>query len=117
MQNVNTSIGREKRKELINNLKFVLGAELLEDYTFNQTKDLNQGVNKTNSFGVRIGGDIEFRYEINNLFYANAELLPSLKYNKSISGSTISKNYGYNTERISFGFGNNSALLSFGIKF
>tara|TARA_B110000977_G_C10941299_1_gene440980 strand:+ start:238 stop:570 length:333 start_codon:yes stop_codon:yes gene_type:complete len=91
MQNVNTSVGREKRKELINNLKFVLGAELLADYTFNQTKDLNQGVNKTNSFGVGIEVDIGFRYEINNLFYANAELLPSLKYNNSRSGSTISK--------------------------
>ena len=115
--NFSVSIGREKRKELAPNTKFIYGIEISSLYSYYRNKDRLDEVLKSHQLRAGIVGVIGIRYDINQKFYANAELLPALTYQFRNTNSNSPTYFGAADKGYSLGFGNNSALLSVGLKF
>ena len=96
------SIGRERRKEIKPKINLVYGLDILINYTYEQTNDIEHYI------GGGIVGVLGMRYEINQHFFVGAELLPSITYNA----------FAYTQKNdLSINFGNGNALLSVGLKF
>ncbi len=107
---VSTAIGRERRKEIAPNFNFVSGIELNSSYYFEVPDPLSSTISSYyRVFSLGVAGIIGVRYEINDKFYAGAEMLPNITYNRYNYGTITENNLGLNFS--------STALLSLGIKF
>ena len=98
--NFQIAIGKEFRKELSDNFKLRLGADLFYDYDFYQTNQTNQTAKDksrqafyesndkgtTTQYGLRLV--LGVNYSINSHFIIGAEINPSISlYNEETSGT------------------------------
>ena len=119
--NFNFSIGKERRKSIRENLNFIYGLEVTGGFSFSDSKNIlqNQPLSgeKTRHLQAGLIGIVGFNYTIKNRIVIGAELLPSAIYTNSLSTPYTSINSPSTSDAFSFGFNNQSALLSIALKF
>ncbi len=116
-------IGKEYRKELVDNLEVRFGADLSfnylqykSDYNDKKVSNYDRYIQET-TYTPGINLVFGFNYKLKNNFMIGAELLPHFAYT---SGTSIEKIYYINNgveiksniSRFSYGLSNTSALLS-----
>ncbi len=118
------SLGKEFRKKIDNNFEIRYGADLSFSYSFD--KIINDGKlnndldlsNKMYSYSPGINLVLGINYVFKDKFVIGAELLPHVTYhyttNTQILYNTESKT---NNTNITYGFSNNSALLTLAYRF
>ncbi len=120
-------VGREYRKNIVNNLELRFGADLSFRYTqskFNfddKTVDNQDRLNEITTYSPGINLVFGFNYVINEKILLGAELLPGFNY---VTGTSVEKYYYNNDEEIkqdisgyNYGLSNTSALLSVAYRF
>ena len=117
----NFSVGRERRKPINESLNFVYGIELTSgiNYSDNKTIVSNQPISGSQNSNINAGlvGVFGLNYKIKDKFIIGAELLPSAIYSRSVIDPYSSNSFPRSMDSFRFGFGNNSAMLSVGLRF
>ena len=118
------SLGKEFRKKIDNNFEIRYGADLSFSYYFDKMIDdgkVNDDLdlsNKMYSYSPGVNLVLGVNYVINNKLIIGAELLPHITYNYTTNTQIL-----YNAEsktkntNISYGFSNNSAMLTLAYRF
>jgi hypothetical protein len=116
--NFNVSAGRERRKSVSDKLNFIYGIELSGGIRSYKNKNDNTNVTLTqNSFSAGLTGVIGFNYFLTNSVFVGGELLPIAQFSQTSSENSLFAGDLNVSHNYSFGFNNNSVLLSVGIKF
>jgi len=120
----NFSAGRERRKAISEKIYFAYGIELTCGMAQNitNTDRSNSLTIKENSISPGLTGVLGFHYSPKNNWFIQADLLPSARYFKVKTTSTYDGQRPLPTEIehsswFNFGFGNNSAMITLGLKF
>lgn len=118
------SLGKEFRKKIDNNFEIRYGADLSFSYYFDKMIDdgkVNDDLdlsNKMYSYSPGVNLVLGVNYVINNKLIIGAELLPHITYNYTTNTQIL-----YNAEsktkntNITYGFSNNSAMLTLAYRF
>ncbi len=121
-------VGKEYRKNIVDNLELRFGADLSFRYTQSKTDyndktvDDHDRLNERTTYQPGINLVFGFNYVINENIVLGAELLPSFSY---VTGTSLEKNYyNNNGEEIksyisgwNYGLSNTSVLLSLAYRF
>lgn len=120
------SLGKEFRKNIVDNLELRFGADL--SFKYNQSKsnyddktvNNNDGYNESTTYSPGINLVFGFNYVINEKIVLGIELLPSINY---VTGTSISENNSNNNQTKSdlsgfnYGLSNTSGLLTIAYRF
>lgn len=120
-------VGREYRKNIVDNLELRFGADLSFRYTQtksnfdDKTVDDHDRLNEITTYSPGINLVFGFNYVINEKILLGAELLPSFNY---VTGTSVEKSYYNNDEEtkhdisgFNYGLSNTSVLLSVAYRF
>jgi len=113
-------VGKEFRANILEKLEFRYGGDILFGFSENKSKrnDISRfdrdNLDKNTAYSVGINLMIGLNYVFNNRLVIGAELLPSVRYTKTIrvDQNTIGDEIKREGNGITYGISNNSARLS-----